>query len=147
MHWGDEYTNKPNNDQKEIANYLASLGVDIVIGHHPHVIQPVELIDNTLVFYSLGNFLSGQDTSDKLTGMIGSLRMTITNENGEKTKEFSNVKAELFYTSHYRYANFKIYPYTELTKDIFSNYQSYYEKYYNIITSLYDGITITKIGE
>jgi poly-gamma-glutamate synthesis protein (capsule biosynthesis protein) len=147
MHWGVEYTNTPNTEQKTIAKYLASLGVDIVIGHHPHVIQPVELIDNTLVFYSLGNFISGQDTNDRLTGMVASLDITVTEENGVKTKQISNVNAELVYTYHQRFSNYKLYPYTALTTNIFPSYQSYYDKYVNIITSLNDSITVTKIGE
>lgn len=147
MHWGVEYTNTPNTEQKTIAKYLASLGVDIVIGHHPHVIQPVELIDNTLVFYSLGNFISGQDTNDRLTGMVASLDITVTEENGVKTKQISNVNAELVYTYHQGFSNYKLYPYTALTTNIFPHYQSYYDKYVNIITSLNDSITVTKIGE
>lgn len=65
VHWGEEYTTTPNNDQRELASKMASWGADVIIGHHPHVIQPVEWIDNgngtkTLVAYSLGNFISQQ---------------------------------------------------------------------------------------
>ena len=60
MHWGVEYTHNPTNTQKTQAKYLASLGVDVIIGNHPHCIQPVEWIDNTLVIYSLGNLISNQ---------------------------------------------------------------------------------------
>jgi len=60
MHWGVEYTHIPTSYQKEAAEYLASLGVDIIIGAHPHVVQPVTWIDDTLVIYSLGNFISAQ---------------------------------------------------------------------------------------
>ena len=60
MHWGIEYTHNPTEYEKDMATYLSSLGVDIIIGTHPHVIQPVTWIDNTLVIYSLGNFLSAQ---------------------------------------------------------------------------------------
>ena len=60
MHWGEEYINNPNNEQIRIANYLSSLGVNLVIGHHPHDVQPVTYINDTLVIYSLGNFISKQ---------------------------------------------------------------------------------------
>ncbi len=66
MHWGNEYQRNPNEYQKKISKKLADLGVDIIIGGHPHVIQPMEYISsdvskkNTLVLYSLGNFLSNQ---------------------------------------------------------------------------------------
>jgi poly-gamma-glutamate capsule biosynthesis protein CapA/YwtB (metallophosphatase superfamily) len=66
MHWGDEYQRHPNNLQRKIAQELSNFGVDIIIGGHPHVIQPIEVMEsgvsnkNTLVVYSLGNFLSNQ---------------------------------------------------------------------------------------
>lgn len=65
MRWGTEYSDSTNSSQKTIASNLASLGADIVFGHGPHVLQPVERIDKTdgeqtLVWYSLGNFLNAQ---------------------------------------------------------------------------------------
>ena len=61
MHWGSEYTFTPNDTQKDLALFFNSLGVDIVVGNHSHNIQPIEWVgdDNkTLVYYSLGNFVS-----------------------------------------------------------------------------------------
>ncbi|KAB3535331.1 CapA family protein [Alkaliphilus pronyensis] len=68
LHWGHEYHKKPNPYQKKIAYELAEYGVDIIFGSHPHVLQPIEIIEaeengksnSTLVVYSLGNFLSNQ---------------------------------------------------------------------------------------
>ena len=60
MHWGREYTHTPTDLEVKTAKYLASLDVDIIIGTHPHVIQPLTWIDDTLVIYSLGNFISNQ---------------------------------------------------------------------------------------
>lgn len=66
VHWGDEYQLKPNSYQKTLAKALNEYGVDIILGSHPHVIQPVEFITSpvsgkeTFVIYSLGNFLSNQ---------------------------------------------------------------------------------------
>ena len=57
-HWGKEDVSQISDLQKEYAQYFADLGVDVVIGNHPHQIQPIEKINNTLVIYSLGNFLS-----------------------------------------------------------------------------------------
>ena len=48
-YWGDEYVNYPNSHQTMIANYLSKLGVNLVIGHHPHVVQPITYINDTLV--------------------------------------------------------------------------------------------------
>ncbi|MBC5996105.1 CapA family protein [Romboutsia ilealis] len=66
LHWGNEYQRTPNNFQKELAQKLSDAGVDIIIGSHPHVVQPVEMIkssngeNDTLVVYSLGNLISNQ---------------------------------------------------------------------------------------
>ncbi len=64
MHWGKEFQYEPNSEQKELANYLNSLGVDIIMGSHSHNISPIEVIGSdhkTLVYYSLGNFVSADD--------------------------------------------------------------------------------------
>ncbi len=63
FHWGEEYDLSPNADQRELARFAAEAGADIVVGHHPHVLMPVERIDDTLVFYSLGNFVFDQGWS------------------------------------------------------------------------------------
>ncbi len=66
IHWGDEYKRTPNQFQYDLAQKLSDSGVDIIIGSHPHVVQPVEIIKSTdeshetLVIYSLGNFISNQ---------------------------------------------------------------------------------------
>lgn len=66
MHWGDEYKTSPNTWQKTIAQKLSNLGVDMIIGSHPHVIQPIELIhsedgqNTTVCLYSTGNYVSNQ---------------------------------------------------------------------------------------
>ena len=63
FHWGEEYDLSPNADQRELAAFAADAGADIVVGHHPHVLMPVERIGDTVVFYSLGNFVFDQGWS------------------------------------------------------------------------------------
>ena len=66
IHWGDEYSRTPSKFQTELAQKLCDAGIDIIIGSHPHVVQPVETIKSTdgkketLVVYSLGNYISNQ---------------------------------------------------------------------------------------
>lgn len=60
IHWGEEYNNNQSEQQRNVAIKLAQMGIDVIIGHHPHVIQGIERIKDTLVFYSLGNFLFDQ---------------------------------------------------------------------------------------
>jgi len=66
IHWGDEYIQKQSLAQRELAISLAEMGIDVIIGHHPHVIQGIEQINKTLVFYSLGNFIFDQYFSEEV---------------------------------------------------------------------------------
>ena len=65
VHWGNEYQRQPTRRQRDIARQLVAAGCDLLLGHHPHVLQPVELMEvdgrKALVAYSLGNFISNQD--------------------------------------------------------------------------------------
>lgn len=60
VHWGDEYVLTHNETQRKLAHTLIDLGFDVVIGHHPHVVQDVELYKGKPIFYSLGNFVFDQ---------------------------------------------------------------------------------------
>ncbi|MCM1504687.1 MAG: CapA family protein [Muribaculum sp.] len=74
VHWGEEYKLLPNASQRNLADFLVDNGVELVIGAHPHVIQPIELRtdslnNNALVVYSLGNFISNMKTRDTRGGI------------------------------------------------------------------------------
>ncbi|WP_160718442.1 CapA family protein [Isachenkonia alkalipeptolytica] len=64
LHWGNEYQREPSGYQTQLANKLSELGVDVIFGSHPHVVQPMDIIENdgheTLVVYSMGNLISNQ---------------------------------------------------------------------------------------
>lgn len=113
MHWGNEYQRTPSDGQREFANLLARLDVDLVIGSHPHVMQPAEWIsregkEDTLCIYSLGNFCSGQREQDRLIGSILKLELEFTPE-GEFIG-FSEAEVEGVIT-HYEMGNidFRLY--------------------------------------
>ena len=85
MHWGAEYRLKPTSEQKELADFLFQNGVDLILGSHPHVLEPMEkrtitLEDGTekevFLIYSLGNFVSGQ--TKQYTNMSIILDLEIT---------------------------------------------------------------------
>lgn len=57
IHWGDEWMNRPNRQQIQLASDLIRSGARLVIGHHPHVVQGISEMHNSLVAYSLGNFI------------------------------------------------------------------------------------------
>lgn len=60
MHWGSEYQHKFSQAQQEVAHNLIDSGADIVLGHHPHVVQGIEIYQGKPIFYSLGNFIFDQ---------------------------------------------------------------------------------------
>ena len=133
MHWGVEYTHTPTAYQEDIAQFLSDNGVDIIIGTHPHVIMPVTFINNTLVIYSLGNFVSSQVGVERLTGLMASLTIKKDVYHGKTTISIEDVYGDLVYTN--KSNKYVVYPYKNLTNNILSNYQSYYTKYGNIVTA------------
>ncbi len=60
LHWGVEYARRENKEQCDLVGFLRSKGVNIIIGSHPHVVQPIECSEERVVVYSLGNFVSNQ---------------------------------------------------------------------------------------
>ncbi len=85
MHWGIEYKLQPNTEQKDLADYLFENGADIILGSHPHVLEPMEkrtvtLSDGTkkdgFVIYSLGNFISAQKDKYTKDSIILNLKIT-----------------------------------------------------------------------
>ncbi len=80
MHWGTEYSIKPDEAQKTLAKDMCTWGVDLIIGSHPHVIEPVEWIESEngnkmLVYYSLGNFVSRQQEARNLLGAMADVKL------------------------------------------------------------------------
>lgn len=152
MHWGNEYSFNVSESQTHIANHLSSLGVDLIIGAHPHVVQPVEYINNgkTLVIYSLGNVISDQVGIERLTGLM--MEVTINKHvdvDESSVTKVINPKAELIYTKSYRSYDrqFKVYPYPMLNDSLLYNYGTYYEKYKSVVNSRYSGISWGVTGE
>lgn len=82
MHWGIEYVLLPNAEQKQLAQFLEDQGVELIIGGHPHVIQPMEMRkrksdgSNVLVVYSLGNFISAMRKDDTQGGAMVRVRLS-----------------------------------------------------------------------
>jgi len=145
MHWGVEYTHEPTLYQKDMANYLASLGVDIIIGTHPHVIQPIGWIDDTLVIYSLGNFISAQYQNqyyNKMVGLMTSLEIEkkVVGDNSEIS--IQNIANDLVYTYYKNWRNFKVVPFSSVEignylveyKDVYNHYKAIVQKYDNNIS-------------
>lgn len=133
MHWGEEYTHTPVAEEYNVANYLSSLGVNLVIGAHPHVIQPIAYVGDTLVIYSLGNFISAQHPLglEKIIGLLVGVEIVVDKDGKVK---FDNLDYQLLYTyCEPGYHNFKVLPFSELNDTILPNYQSINEQYLAIV--------------
>ena len=134
MHWGTEYVHNPTAEQLEIAQYLADLGVDIIIGTHSHVIQPVAKIGNTLVIYSLGNFISAQIGIERLVGMMVSTNIKKIVYEDRSEIEIATPEVELLYTyKNSRYRQYEIVPWSKMEDKYLSNHQGVYEKFKEIV--------------
>ncbi len=86
-HWGTEYVYTPSSSQKHWTQLFLDSGVDLVIGTHPHVLENIEWLEGDdghkmLVYYSLGNYVSGQDAVPRMLG--GMAKITIERKAGEK---------------------------------------------------------------
>lgn len=149
MHFGVEYTHVPTKYQIDMAEFLSSLGVDIIIGTHPHVIMPITYINDTLVIYSLGNFLSAQDTNNDYNttvGLLSSIKITknIDKDNNSSIK-LSDLNNELIYTTNKD--GYKIIPFSNPDiKDYLNDYEGVYNKYANIVRSIDSSININSLS-
>ena len=143
MHWGVEYTHTPTAYERDMAKFLASNGVDLIIGAHPHVIQPVEWIDNTLVIYSLGNFISAQYQNQGtcsyykcMVGLMPSLTITKTVIGDDTSIKIDNINNELIYTYYTGWRYFKIIPFSNPEiKKYLPGYNDVYNTYAKVIAS------------
>lgn len=153
MHWGVEYTHTPTDYQVDSAKFLAENNVDIVIGTHPHVIQPVTWIGDTLVFYSLGNFVSAQlqnQNYNKMVGLMSSLTITKTVKGDKVDITIGNVQNELIFTSYNSasWSNFKVVPFSnENIGKYLSNYKSVYETYKAVVQKMDSSMSVVPAYE
>lgn len=156
MHWGKEFTYSINSEQEDIANYLNSLGVDVIVGSHSHNIQKIDVIGDehkTLVFYSLGNFLSADNDISRTPsgmeefdnayqiGLMGKFKIVEEN-NGYR---IDDVKSELivnYFDVNMR--NFELIPYNEYSKDY---EESHYRYSYGLTREFIDNIYSNVIDE
>ncbi|WP_342542467.1 CapA family protein [Paenisporosarcina sp. FSL H8-0542] len=143
MHWGNEYEKTPNDTQINLANELSSMGVDIIIGHHPHVLQPVDWIERpdgtrTFVMYSLGNFLSSQEGLEKLTGGIGGVEITKVVDSEKTVIKLDHPSFVPTYGYYKNKRDFEVIPMHLLTESYLPGYQTHYEntqRHLNVLTN------------
>ena len=121
VHWGVEGSFTPSEEQRKYAELFADCGVDVIVGHHPHVIQPVEWISRddggrTLCVYSLGNFMAEQAYDYNMVGGMISFDI-VRSESGEITIENALFIPTVFHFNSNFYNN-QIWPMENYTADM-----------------------------
>ena len=152
MHWGIEYQTEPTAEQKREAEYLSSLGVDIIIGTHPHIIEPIQYVGKTLVIYSLGNFISAQSTNNDyntMTELMTSVDIIKETKDGNSTIKIENLNNELLYNYYQKggkWYNFKVIPFSQMNESYNSDYRRLYEKYSSVVKMYDENIPVNPIS-
>ena len=121
MHWGDEYLLQPNKYQTDLAAFLAKLNVDLIIGHHPHVLQRVDKLPRpdgkeTLCYYSLGNFVSHQRERERIIGGMMSLTFVKKSTGELSIENYGMIPVITHYDRSFK--NTKIYPLYAYTEEL-----------------------------
>lgn len=126
MHWGTEYHTEQNEEQEYYAHLLNELGVEVIVGAHPHVIEPVEWIhgeeQDTLCYYSLGNLISAQNANDNMIG--GMANFTVTYDFDAKKATVTNatfIPTITYYDSSYN--NYQLYTIKEWNDDLAASHE------------------------
>jgi len=133
MHWGAEYQLQPGREQTDLARFLAEQNVDLIIGHHPHVLQRVETITlpngrKTICYYSLGNFISNQRERERLIGGVAVVTFAkegTFSEEGEFSGEISIADFGILpVVSHFdlNIRNYRVYPLYAYTEELIKNH-------------------------
>ena len=136
LHFGDEYERMPSEEQRELVQFVADKGAHLIIGHHPHVLQPVEYIKSELghdafVIYSLGNFLAAQEAKhDHFRRIGGILQVQIekTQRGDESTIRILSPSFLLTYIYFTNWKNYAILPLKEVTNNELPNAKQHYEE-------------------
>jgi len=121
MHWGEEYMLiEPSAQQISLAQFLAELNVDLIIGHHPHVLQRFEKITRadgkeTFCFYSLGNFASHQREKERILGAM--IALTFVKE-GERLYITDSGLIPVVCHFELGYRNTAVYPFYLYSEDL-----------------------------
>lgn len=146
VHWGDENSFMPNKKQIEYAQLMCDLGVDVIIGHHPHVIQPVVRLENaeghtTLCAYSLGNFAAEMANDYNMVG--GLLTFNIVVEDGMKPyiAEPLFIPTVYFYNKSFR--NNRVYFMRDFTEEMAAAHGIKYYGHYTTLQILRSYVTKT----
>jgi poly-gamma-glutamate synthesis protein (capsule biosynthesis protein) len=144
MHWGWEDTFDPNADQKHYAALCNEYGADVIIGTHPHVLQPVEWLtaengNKTLVVYSLGNLLSTQSYYRNMVG--GLLTFDIVAKEDERYVENVKITPTMTYYNS-RHRELSLYLLRDFPEELVASHGAQVNKYftYDTLTQMVEDV-------
>ena len=128
MHWGNEYQKHYNANQKLLTEFLAEHDVDIVLGHHPHVLQECEQVLRPdgkimLVFYSLGNFVAAQKQTATLAGGIAYIKIKKT-DGALSYEEYGLIPTIIHYEKNF--TGFQVRPLFRYTNSLLKTHWVHY---------------------
>lgn len=135
MHWGEEHALLPNQEQKSLANWLFEQGVDHIIGGHPHVVEPIEIREDSLsgdkhlLAYSLGNYISNMSKPNNDGGMM--VKMELTKKSGSNKASLTDAGYCLTWVSRPAvsgHKNYRIYPVSVPESELNSHEKSLFNK-------------------
>lgn len=147
IHWGDEYQLQPNDFQKSFAQQMADAGADIIIGNHPHCIEPVQWLNdgNTICFYALGNVCAAQYELSRVEMMAALTINKTTNADGTVEISLDDLKTDLMYcyTNGENWNNFDVVPFYQMSDDTYvANHEAVYEEYKAVVQSMDSSIQV-----
>ena len=142
MHAGIEYMPDESEYQDDMAQFLADNGVNLVIGTHPHVIEPARYVGDTLVYYSMGNLLCSQyqdENYNKVTSILATMTVKKTTKDGKTKITFENLENNLLYCYFNQatwrdhliipFSSSEIKEYLPEYKEVYNTYKKVFQKY------------------
>lgn len=135
LHWGVEYSPKPTEEQRMMARKFLEKGADVILGSHPHVIQPMEVVNidgrDKVIFYSMGNFISHQRGVERNSGIVAKLKFT------KDMKQNATFLEEASYTPTFSHSyndsgrlRFRVVPVKKTIEKIVNGEEPYLDKSY-----------------
>ncbi len=131
-HWGDEYVYEPNTQQLEYTQLFADMGVDLVVGMHPHVLQPVEWVEGKdgnlmLVYYSLGNYMASMDYTPRILNGMANVTIAMDESGNAYIQDADIIPLVTHYERGWPY-NYAVYELSDYTEELAAKHYILFDK-------------------
>lgn len=157
MHWGTEYKFSADDGQRDLARFMTERGADLIMGSHPHVVEPAEWIEaesgnKALVYYSLGNFVSRQKEAANLVGAMGKVKICSTEDRGTYIDSASVMPLVTHYNTNSR--GFCVYPLKDYTDELAAKHgvaqydgKVSVERFRKVFNNVFEGCTAVEVED